>query len=157
MTNLMRCPQCKTAKREAKFCDECGTKLESFSDASNIWKPEGMWRVTTQGDEEGRTTRQLGTHMGHIVDIAHRLSGESNYNLSFEPLTTIKEIVLRTPRESVAVQIGIDSGTWDMTSEARQAYFRAMVKDSNVKILPSNYYGCVVFKFLKGAKRGSAH
>jgi len=150
MNKLFRCPKCKTAKKDAKFCSECGEKLESFSDASGIWKPEAMWRVTTQGDEEGRTTKQLGVHEGHIVDIAHKLSAESFYDLCFEPVLAVKKAEIREPRSSVHVTLGYDSGTTTMESSARQAYFRAMIKDrDDVKITESNYYGAVVFNFKK--------
>lgn len=158
MSNLMRCANCKTAKRDAKFCSECGTQLESFADSANIWRPVGMWRVTTQGDEEGRTTKQLGIHEGHIVDIAEKLSAEACYDLDFEPVMAIDKAQIRKPRESVHVVLGIDSGTRTMDKEARMAYFRAMVKDrDDVKITESSYYGAVVFNFLKKeVKRGSS-
>lgn len=158
MSNLMRCAQCKFAQREGKFCNECGTKLESFSDASNIWKPVGLWCVTTQGDEEGKSTRQLGVHEGHIVDIAHALSAEAFYELNFRPVTALDKMNIRAPRSSVHVTLDIDSGTWSMEKGPRMAYFRAMVKDrDDVKISESNYYAAVVFNFLnKETKRGSA-
>lgn len=153
MTNLMKCPKCKTAKRDVKFCDECGTRLESFADDNGVWKPEGLWCVTTQGDEEGRTTRQLGTHEGHIVDIAYKLSGEVNYDLNFRPVKTLLEAKLSKPRETVHVTLD-EAGTSSMESEARQAWFRAMIKDrTDVKIIPSAYYGAVVFNFLNKEKK----
>lgn len=148
MNMLMRCPQCKTAKKDAKFCNECGTKLESFADSNNIWKPVGLWRVTTQGDEEGRTTRQLGLHEGHLADIARTLSAESFYDLQFEPVEVLDKDKIRAPRESVHVTLGHDAGTSGMEKEARAAYFRAMLKDrTDVTVTESNYYGAVVLNF----------
>lgn len=160
MNNLMRCPKCKTAKEnDKKFCDECGTKLEQFADANGIWKPVGLWCVTTQGDEEGKSTKQLGVHEGHIVDIARALSAEAFYDLNFRPMKALDKMKIRAPRANVHVQLDIDSGTWEMEKEPRMAYFRTMIKDrDDVRISASNYYGAVVFNFLdkKEAKRGSA-
>lgn len=158
MNTLMRCPQCKTAKKDMKFCGECGTKLESFADSKNVWKPIGLWRVTTQGDEEGRTTKHLGMHEGHIVDIARQLSGEAFYDLCFDPVTQLDKANVKEPRNQVHIKLGIDSGTWDMTSEIRAAYFRTMTKDRDVTVAPSNYYAAVLFNFPKKEdKSGTAN
>lgn len=43
----------------------------------------GTWRVTTEGDVEGRSTKQLGVYTGFIDDIAFYLSKQSYYTLSF--------------------------------------------------------------------------
>lgn len=153
MSDLMKCPRCKTAKNGKKFCDECGAPLERFADANGVWKPEGLWHVSTQGDEEGRSTKQLGIHEGHIADIAYSLSGEVYYDLHFRPVQALAEVNRRAPKTNVHVVLD-DSGTTSMLSEARQAYFREMLKGrTDVKIKPSNYYGAVVFQFLKKEKK----
>lgn len=48
--------------------------------------PIGWWSVSTEGDDEGRTTTQLGTHYGHVAEIAFSLANKCFYSLSFEPL-----------------------------------------------------------------------
>lgn len=45
--------------------------------------PLGVWRVTTEGDCEGRSVRQLGTYEGHVLDIAKQLAGQAYYQLDF--------------------------------------------------------------------------
>ena len=39
------------------------------------YKAFGWWHVTTEGDDEGRTTRDLGYHYGYLDEIALRLAG----------------------------------------------------------------------------------
>ena len=47
--------------------------------------PVGVWKVTTEGDCEGKTTRVLGTFKGHVSDIAMNLSrGVTGYKLTFQ-------------------------------------------------------------------------
>jgi len=46
--------------------------------------PIGWWKVTTEGDCEGRSTRQLGTHYGHIAEIAFSIEEGFSYSYRFE-------------------------------------------------------------------------
>ena len=59
---------------------------DELKSKSHITKmiPVGLWHVTTEGDCEGRSVKDLGYHKGHIIDIAHKLSGENYYSLHFE-------------------------------------------------------------------------
>ena len=43
----------------------------------------GYWEVTTEGDCEGRTTRNLGTYYGWLDEIAFKLASQSYYSLRF--------------------------------------------------------------------------
>lgn len=45
--------------------------------------PVGWWRVTTEGDCEGKSVTNLGTHYGHICEIALGLAGAAYYALDF--------------------------------------------------------------------------
>jgi hypothetical protein len=51
-----------------------------------IDSPVGLWKVTTEGDCEGRSTKNLGVHRGHICEIAMALSGATFYSLDFQPV-----------------------------------------------------------------------
>lgn len=154
MKTLYKCPQCKVAQRDGKFCIECGSQLE-FSDSKNIWKPSGVWHVTTEGDEEGRSTRDLGSHEGHIVDIAKKLSPDAFYSLHFSPAFAKEKAKIKAPLDSVNVHLAIDSGTWDLQGEARLAYYRSMLSGRNdVSVTPCNYFACVTFNFKGSPKKG---
>ncbi|AMO25932.1 hypothetical protein Blue_109 [Bacillus phage Deep Blue] len=52
--------------------------------------PLGVWKVTTEGDCEGRSTRNLGTYEGHVLDIAKQLAGQAYYQLDFRRVTPKK-------------------------------------------------------------------
>jgi hypothetical protein len=54
--------------------------------------PVGWWKVSTEGDCEGKSTRDLGLHYGHIGDIALALAGASYYALSFSPASDPRQI-----------------------------------------------------------------
>jgi len=71
----------------------------------------GLWEVTTEGDVEGRSTNHLGTHKGHIDEIALHLANQNYYSLTFKLVEAIDE-----PKE-VNVQLDIESGTWDMRDD----------------------------------------
>jgi hypothetical protein len=98
----------------------------------------GLWSVTTENDEEGRTVKNLGTFKGHIDEIALHLADKCYYSLCFKQVEEIKEYIPK--RKSVSVMFGIDSGTWKMSSDERVNHFKEIFKDRNVKISDSNYY-----------------
>jgi hypothetical protein len=52
--------------------------IEKWADS-----PVGWWDVTTEGDCEGRSTKQLGTHYGHVAEIAFSLK-DCGYSFHFE-------------------------------------------------------------------------
>lgn len=48
--------------------------------------PINWWQVTTEGDCEGRTTKDLGDFYGHMVEIAFHLADKVYYSLTFKPI-----------------------------------------------------------------------
>ena len=67
--------------------------------------PYGTWKVTTEGDVEGRSTRQLGTYTGYIDEIAFALADKCYYELHFTKVHP-EELDL-TPKKSMVV-VGFD-------------------------------------------------
>ena len=103
----------------------------------------GTWHVTTEGDCEGRSTRDLGTHTGNIDDIAFALASQAYYGLRFESVnpTILKG---REPTKSkVEVSLDIGTGTWNMDNDDRIAYFKRMLRGRDVTVKPGTYYACV--------------
>lgn len=49
-------------------------------------EPYGLWKVSTEGDCEGRSTRQLGIFRGNYYEIALYLAEHCCYTLRFEKL-----------------------------------------------------------------------
>lgn len=120
--------------------------------------PVQMWRVTTEGDVEGRPTRELGVYDGHIADIARMLSGEAYYSLTFAPAIDRKK-ELRPALAEVSVKFDIDSGTWpnEMTSEERVKFFRRLISGhpsgKHVKVEPGTTYASVNFEFDEASRQ----
>lgn len=84
-------------------CPACGKDIPSSDFNTN---PVGMWEVTTEGDCEGRTTKQLGVHEGHIVDIARNLASQTGYGLHFRKLKVSKTL-RASPKFNGPIKIGV--------------------------------------------------
>jgi hypothetical protein len=98
----------------------------------------GLWQVTTEGDVEGRSTTQLGTHKGHIDEIALHLAKKCYYSLKFklvEPIETYEPA-----KKKVNVMLDIDSGTWDMSNDGLVNAMQEFFADRPIHIEPCNYY-----------------
>lgn len=121
--------------------------------------PIGHWKVTTEGDCEGRSTKQLGTFYGHVADIAAHLHNKAFYDLTFTPVEP-ENIKIEKPAEvrEVHIQLNIKSGTWDMKpgEERNSAYRRWLAKQKTkfvkVEVNNSNYYAAVKLKMIPKTK-----
>jgi hypothetical protein len=65
--------------------------------------PIGWWYVTTEGDCEGKSTKQLGTFHGHICEIALGLAGAAYYKLHFQAVA--EPTYLLDPKDSTTVSV----------------------------------------------------
>ena len=122
---------------------------------SESWpnSPIGRWQVTTEGDCEGRTTKQLGTYDGHVADIAFRLGNCGGYQLAFNPDKPLPELPpqLRDKTKTIHISLGIESGTWNFDSKVRSASVGDWLaskpaKDVNFNVSESNYYAGVMLE-----------
>lgn len=111
----------------------------------------GLWKVTTEGDCEDATTKNLGIYEGNISDIAFYLKDKCEYSLRFSPakITEIDSVDV-THYGSVSVSLDISSGTWDMSCEDRVNYFKALLNTENrehritvITVEPGQYYASV--------------
>ena len=103
----------------------------------------GTWHVTTEGDCEGRSTRDLGTHTGNIDDIAFALASQAYYGLHFNSVnpTILKG---REPTKSkVEVSLDIGISQLDINKNDRVEYFKRMLRGRDVTVKPGTYYACV--------------
>jgi len=148
------CRKCETPNpKNANFCSHCGTKLEkSVFNArtcatmlpTSYKKLDGLWEVTTEGDVEGRTVKQLGTHSGSIIEIAAKLAKENCYSLQFKAVNEVKSEI---PEQGVHISLDIDSQTWDWSAAQRAAVFQVLLDKNNitdVKAEASNYYAGIL-------------
>ena len=118
-------------------------------------RPVGVWKVTTEGDCEGRSTLALGTFAGHIVDIAYMLQGQQCYKLCF---TRVGDLGARWEnawrRAEIDIELAIESNTWDMKPGARSEVVGRMLAKEQPRIVRgygvaiSNYYASTKLKFM---------
>lgn len=105
----------------------------------------GRWKVTTEGDCEGRTVTQLGYWDGYVDEIALHLAEKAYYGLKFTFVDPQPKQLVPTMPE-VHVQFDIESGTWDMKREHRVLEMKKLFKDRPVFIDKSNYYASFKIK-----------
>lgn len=94
----------------------------------------GLWEVTTEGDEEGRTTRNLGTHEGHFDEIAFKLASQSYYSLRFRVIDSTEFRDKKPTGTKVAVSFDIGTGTWDLRGEELAAVYEQWFKKNGRKV-----------------------
>lgn len=78
------------AKRRPKELDEASKRADAL--VKKFGGPVQTWRVTTEGDVEGRSIQELGTFTGHVVDIAMALKSRAYYTLTFSRVEAIDVI-----------------------------------------------------------------
>lgn len=109
----------------------------------NYLNPNGVWQVTTEGDCEGKSVRNLGVFSGRLDEIAFALSKKAMYSLTFKKL----DLSVPTPtevRREVTIALDIDSGVWDMTASERVGTIREMLKDTeNIFVSEGSTYKSV--------------
>ncbi|AEQ34284.1 hypothetical protein D307_gp180 [Bacillus phage Bastille] len=88
---------------EVQRLKEKGMKFES----------KGIWKVTTEGDEEGRSTRDLGIHKGDIIYIAQKLAQHEFYKLTFTRVNPKEEDVVLPQKGEVHITVYGDDNIED--------------------------------------------
>lgn len=160
---MKTCPICGMKNAGKNFCGECGTKLpEDCGLTAEVRRvlanvpaeytnmKSGVWRVTTEGDCEGKTVNDLGVHEGSVIDIARKLSGHCYYALCFKKTTKSEEEKRRPERSEVEISFDINSHTWNLKQAERAALFRELFKanglDPNM-VETGSFYASVKLKF----------
>lgn len=102
---------------------------------------EALWKVTTEGDVEGRSVKDLGVHYGFIDDIAFALADQCYYSLCFK---WVQSANLGAPKANkINVTLDIDSETWNMNHEQRQLFMEKLLGDRDVAVEQGQYYASV--------------
>ena len=113
-----------------------------FKMKKEIKSSYGYWKVTTEGDVEGRSERDLGTFRGHLDEIAFHLANKCYYSLRFTPIEE-NDLIPEFDINGVEVNISFDinTGTWDMGSQQRVEYVKEILKGrTDVGVEEGNYY-----------------
>jgi hypothetical protein len=101
----------------------------------------GLWRVTTEGDVEGRSTNTLGEFKGNFDEIAFYLADRCYYTLDFKLIDDSPRADLKP--SGVAVNVRVDDGTsspYRETSEEQAQRLRAVLQDTEVAVKSGTAY-----------------
>ena len=99
-------------------------------------KYDGLWKVTTEGDVEGRTINDLGTYFGNISEIALHLADKAYYGLNFRKVEPIDKYIPSKNAVHVSISgVKVDED-FNMLKESFKGY--------PVVIEKSNYYNSFV-------------
>lgn len=148
-----QCNFCHTFTNvDSNFCPHCGAKIEKEKSLIHMIgeqyiNPHGAWKVTTEGDVEGRSIRQLGTFEGYIDDIAKGLADKVFYSLQFKRMGDTITVPEPKDVKCVNVSLDIDSNTWNMTRDIRADLMSEVLKDRPVKITEGNYFASFIMNF----------
>lgn len=94
----------------------------------------GTWSVTTEGDEEGRSIRQLGNYTGYVDEIALHLANKCYYTLEFHPIDTTPSKNLVPKRAVVHIKFAHDVGEIPIDK------VKTLFDGRPVSVEESNYY-----------------
>ena len=104
----------------------------------------GTWKVTTEGDSEGRSVRDLGVHVGHIDEIAFELADKCTYSLRFKAVDCSPTVM--TPKaKSVNISFDIDSGTWDKSASVL-GRLQGVFRERPVSVSNSNFHSAYILR-----------
>ena len=103
----------------------------------------GWWKITTEGDCEGKTVTDLGVHYGYLDELAFSFGRKSYYSLTFQAVKRPVPAPFLEPVREVCVTLGIDSGTWDLGRIGRVEAVRQILKDRPVVVGESHCYAAV--------------
>ena len=139
-------------KRRKQATIEERVRTEMFQKIVEVLgSPVGKWKVTTEGDVEGRSTKNLGIHEGHVADIAARLRKHCYYSLKFEAVANLRQPELDEEKGEFKINISlpIETDTWGKDKEACAQAIREWLDTDNTKQVHflnterSNYYAAV--------------
>lgn len=103
-----------------------------MKDKKSWLNPEGYWKVTTEGDCEGRSTNVLGIFYGHFVDIALALAENCMYRLEFEKIPDEKVFLpKKKTREEVAISFRDQYG---VPRDSILADVQNVAKEKNINV-----------------------
>jgi len=150
---MLTCKHCMTKlDADSQFCKYCGKSVEIVPPTVILPEPYnnsyGRWRVTTEGDVEGKTTKDLGCFEGYIDEIAQVLASNAYYGLCFKAVPSLEQLAETAPPcKSVSISLDIGSKTWGLNNKARVASMANVLKDRPVRVIPSDLHASVQLRF----------
>jgi hypothetical protein len=112
---------------------------------TSLGLPDQTWHVTTEGDVEGRSTTELGTYTGHVVDIAMALMSQACYSLTFKRILPI-DVTAESKKNVGEVSVVVD-GAGSSSSVVSCWLGRSRTKRrGGYTVGKSNYFAAVTIK-----------
>lgn len=102
----------------------------------------GIWEVTTEGDVEGRSTKQLGTHPGNLFEIVKQLNGQSYYSLRLKRVGHINPQELNTIKKREAHFTVVDTYIKLFDKNDQINKLKTELPDGH-QLTESNFYGAI--------------
>lgn len=136
MPSELRCYNCW--KREIPMKEEanCNAKY-------NIPSRYGYWQVSTEGDEEGKSIRNLGVFHGNIDEIAFALADRVMWSLSFKPIDPDNIPISKEYKTKIDIYLDLQGVSYS-DSKTREHIIRAMLAETNIEVKNSGSYGKVL-------------
>lgn len=100
----------------------------------------GTFKVTTEGDCEGKSIRDLGVHTGFVDEIAFALADKCYYTLHFS-LAEPKSLDLTPKKDTVKISLDINSGIWDLKGPELKRYFQKFFANRDLEVVSTHGYG----------------
>ena len=136
MDTETRCYDCW--RREIPMKEKEANRNAEYSIPSRY----GYWQVSTEGDEEGKSIRNLGVFHGNIDEIAFALADKAMYSLDFKQINPNN---IPTPEEyKTRVEICLDLKDIPYgDSRARINIMQEMLSETNISVEKGNTYSGV--------------
>lgn len=104
-----------------------------MSTQKTMTDPYGMWRVTTEGDCEGRSVRDLGVYEGFFDEVALRLADKSYYSLTLTPVEPVIASKMPELGLSVVARLNVDQRQAP-TADSTRRFFSEFLASRPVNI-----------------------
>lgn len=109
-----------------------------------VSSPVGTWKITTEGDCEGRTTQQLGTHSGELAEVLLGLGKSALYSLWVHPIEDMPAVPVKAPSANFYYGDLVNSGFDDRVEKAVQEFQKFF--GPNYIVEPGQWYKSLVIK-----------
>lgn len=113
----------------------------------NIPSRYGYWQVSTEGDEEGKSIRNLGVFHGNIDEIAFALVDKAYYSLNFRLIDPENIPVPKEYKTKIDIYLDLKDVPYG-DSNARVSIMREMLAGTNISVKKSNntYGGVTLYR-----------
>ncbi len=94
-----------------------------------------VWKVTTEGDCEGKSVKQLGIYLGEVHEIAFHLASKAYYALHFEEIPSHRAEVLPPTKDRVCISFG-----YGIKPQPSLVDLKHSLEGTGVKVSKGNMY-----------------